>query len=80
MNGVAAGLTPLAFVGGPTRVHLPTSGSPLLGWSRLIVGTDFPAADQRGYARPVGLAGDVGAVERQAKRPAPIRRWRTCRW
>jgi hypothetical protein len=31
---------------------------------------DFPSSDQRGVARPQGLAGDIGAVERQASDPA----------
>lgn len=66
-NGVAAGLTPLAWLGGQTLVHLPKLDSLLVD---MIQGPDFPATDQRGYARPIGLAADVGAVERQDFDPA----------
>jgi len=62
-------LGPLTFNGGPTRTHLPLSGSPLTG-----AGYPFtpggPAADacqgsdQRGVPRPQGEAlCDIGAVE-----------------
>jgi predicted outer membrane repeat protein len=60
--GTPAGLTPLAWVGGYTRVHLPKADSPLL---TMIVGSDFDSHDQRNYPRPVGTAADVGSVERQ---------------
>jgi Zn-dependent metalloprotease len=53
-------LGPLADNGGPTRTHLPNSGSPALDFGQ---STGCPATDQRGYARPAGNACDVGAVE-----------------
>jgi fibronectin-binding autotransporter adhesin len=60
--GTPAGLTPLAWVGGSTRVHLPRVDSPLL---TMIVGSDYDQHDQRLFHRPVGGGADVGAVERQ---------------
>jgi len=49
----------LADNGGPTNTHLPLTGSPAIDGG----GTGCPAGDQRGNARPAGLACDVGAVE-----------------
>ena len=49
----------LADNGGPTNTHLPLAGSPAIDGG----GTGCPAGDQRGNARPAGLACDVGAVE-----------------
>jgi predicted outer membrane repeat protein len=65
-NGVAAKLNPLGYVGGPTKVHLPLPDSPLVD---MVIGSDFPATDQRGVARSVGLGADVGSVERQTGDP-----------
>ena len=56
-------LTPLTYNGsGPIPTHLPTPGSPLIDHG---VGNSFnnPATDQRGYARIVGVAIDIGATE-----------------
>jgi hypothetical protein len=55
-------LAPLGNYGGPSLTHIPLPGSPALD-----NGTDTgcPSTDQRGKPRPVGLACDVGAVERQ---------------
>ncbi len=70
LDSTPAMLNTLAAVGGPTRVHLPRQGSILLD---MILGSDAPNVDQRGYPRPApgipGNAYDVGAVERQATDP-----------
>lgn len=52
-------LGPLQDNGGPTRTHMPLPGSPV------IDNGDAQAApaDQRGHARVVGGAADIGAVE-----------------
>lgn len=52
-------LGPLQDNGGPTLTHLPLAGSPVIDQG------DAHALDidQRGYARVVGSAADVGAVE-----------------
>lgn len=52
-------LGPLADNGGSTQTHLPQAGSPVID---AALG-DCPAIDQRGIARPVGAACDIGAVE-----------------
>jgi predicted outer membrane repeat protein len=65
-NGVAAKLNPLGLVGGPTKVHLPLPDSPLVD---MVVGSDFPATDQRGVTRSQGVGADVGSVERQPGDP-----------
>ena len=59
-------LGPLADNGGPTATHLPGAGSGAI--DAIPVGTadscdGSVATDQRGVARPVGTACDVGAVE-----------------
>jgi hypothetical protein len=51
-------LGPLANNGGPTLTHLPHPGSPAIDH-----GSGCPPTDQRGAARPVGPACDIGAVE-----------------
>ena len=66
-NNTPALLTPLAWVGGTTRVHLPKTGSPLLG---MVQGSDFPPLDQRGVSRPQLVNPDAGSVERTASDPA----------
>jgi hypothetical protein len=65
-NGVNVMLGPLADNGGPTLTHMPQPGSPAIDH-----GSRCPATDQRGVARPVGAACDVGAVEYEAAVGAP---------
>jgi fibronectin-binding autotransporter adhesin len=65
-NAHPAGLSPLALVGGLTRVHLPRTDSDLVNW---IPGSTFPSTDQRGFGRPYGIGADVGSVERQLADP-----------
>ena len=52
-------LAPLADNGGPTRSFEPLEGSPALD-----AGDGCPAIDQRGIGRPIGLACDIGSIER----------------
>jgi hypothetical protein len=52
-------LEPLADNGGPTQTLLPLPGSPVLDAATVT----SLAWDQRGEARPVGAAPDLGAVE-----------------
>jgi predicted outer membrane repeat protein len=52
-------LGPLTGNGGPTRSHLPLSGSPLID----VVLAGCPSRDQRDVERPQGPRCDVGAVE-----------------
>jgi len=52
-------LEPLADNGGPTQTMLPLPGSPVLDAATVT----SLAWDQRGEARPVGAAPDLGAVE-----------------
>jgi CSLREA domain-containing protein len=60
-------LGPLADNGGPTKTHLPLTGSPAID-----SGNPFgETADQRGYARIVNGTADRGAVEIQSP-PASI--------
>jgi predicted outer membrane repeat protein len=61
-NNIDPVLTALGNYGGPTPVHMLKAGS--LGING-VVGSDAPATDQRGKARPQGGAYDIGAVERQ---------------
>lgn len=65
-NGVAAQLNPLGYVGGSTKVHLPLPTSPLVD---MVIGSDFPATDQRGVTRSIGGGADVGSIERQTTDP-----------
>jgi predicted outer membrane repeat protein len=60
-------LGPLANNGGPTKTHMPLPGSPAIDY--ITIECPHPATDQRGAARPVGSACDVGAVEFGAKLP-----------
>ena len=55
-------LAPLGNYGGPTLTHIPRLGSFAIDRGTNAGCTAF---DQRGQPRPVGLACDVGAVERQ---------------
>jgi len=62
---VEAGLTPLAWRGGPTKTHGLMIGSPAINAGSNPATQSF---DQRGtgYARFVASAPDIGAYERQA--------------
>lgn len=51
-------LGPLADNGGPTETHLPVFASPVIN-----AGNSAFTVDQRGLARPVGAAVDMGSVE-----------------
>ena len=55
-------LGPLRDNGGPTRTRMPMTGSPVVDAGNNVQGT---AADQRGngFARTIGAAPDIGAVE-----------------
>jgi hypothetical protein len=53
----------LAANGGTTRSHLPQVGSPLIDAVSDCSLAGSPATDQRGAARPVGVACDVGSIE-----------------
>jgi hypothetical protein len=59
-NSVLANLGPLALNGngGPTLTHIAFPPSKAVDG-----GSGCPPADQRGVARPQGLACDIGAVE-----------------
>ncbi len=59
-NNLNAHLGGLANYGGSTLTHMPLRGSPLIDKGQCSTGTD-----QRGKPRPVGIACDIGAVERQ---------------
>lgn len=72
LNNVNPLVGPLANNGGPTQTHALLSGSPAI--DRIpMTGTYCPATDQRGIARPQGLACDIGAFE-SALNPAPVAR------
>ena len=66
-------LGPLQNNGGPTQSHALLSGSPAIDAGEIPSCTDNLGApittDQRGAARPVGLACDIGAVEYGALLP-----------
>ena len=59
-NNVNPLLGPLANNGGPTATCALLPGSPAID---AITDNSYPAADQRGFSRPFGSAGDIGAVE-----------------
>jgi len=59
-NGVDPGLAPLADNGGPTLTMALLPGSPAINTGDTSLA---PAADQRGFPRPAGLAADIGAFE-----------------
>lgn len=65
-----AGLAGLAANGGPTRTLLPTAASPLNGRVPAAACTVL-TVDQRGVARPQGVACESGAVEVVEAPPAP---------
>ncbi|HEV7669438.1 MAG TPA: IPTL-CTERM sorting domain-containing protein [Thermoanaerobaculia bacterium] len=60
--GVDPLLGPLANNGGPTLTHRPLPGSPVLDAGNPAI-PDPPPTDQRGSARIVGPAVDLGSVE-----------------
>lgn len=62
-NSLALPLEPLAMNGGLTATHLLPAGSLAI---EAGTGIGCPATDQRGVARPLGAACDVGAVEATA--------------
>jgi hypothetical protein len=53
-------LLPLRGNGGPTQTHFPGAGSPAIDHGN---NADHDATDQRGVARSLGAATDIGAVE-----------------
>ena len=61
-------LAPLAFNGGPTPTMALLSGSPAIN---RIPANLIPPTDQRGFARPFGEFGDIGAFEFGAAVIAP---------
>jgi Ca2+-binding RTX toxin-like protein len=65
-----AGLGPLLANGGPTRTLMPTAASPLNGRVPAAACTVL-TVDQRGVARPQGVACETGAVEIVEVAPAP---------
>lgn len=68
LTGVAdVGLAPLADNGGPTPTRAPTADSVVV--DRSACGT--VASDQRGFARPQGVACDSGSVELEGVTPPP---------
>ncbi|HXU34627.1 MAG TPA: IPTL-CTERM sorting domain-containing protein, partial [Thermoanaerobaculia bacterium] len=62
LTGTDPLLGPLASNGGPTLTHLPLPGSPVLDAGDPAIPSP-PATDQRGAARIVGPAIDLGSVE-----------------
>jgi hypothetical protein len=60
--GIDPRLGPLADNGGPTLTHKPLSGSPVIDAGDLAIPSP-PPTDQRGFARIVGPAIDLGSVE-----------------
>jgi hypothetical protein len=60
-NGRDPLLSPLDFFGGRTQTRPPLAGSPAL--DAALLNGQSPSRDQRGRARPGGLAADLGAVE-----------------
>lgn len=67
-NDVDPLLGPLSNNGGLTLTMMPTPESPALDRA---VGSSCPPSDQRGIARPLGPACDIGAVEAPFTPPPP---------
>lgn len=67
LNVSNPGLGPLASNGGPTQTRALLAGSPAIDAG----GSECPATDQRGVARPQGPACDIGAFELQPPEPPP---------
>lgn len=61
-NPIDPRLSPLGNYGGPTQTHILMAGSPARDAGN---NASAPATDQRGFARIVGPAIDIGAVEMQ---------------
>ncbi|HEY0178617.1 MAG TPA: choice-of-anchor Q domain-containing protein [Dokdonella sp.] len=59
------GLAPLAYNGGPTRTHALLPGSAAIDAGDTLFDSN---TDQRGFARVVGAAADIGAYERDPER------------
>jgi hypothetical protein len=59
---------PLADNGGPTNSHLPDPTGPAID---AAANAGCPPVDQRGFARPFGVACDIGAVEYPQGGPPP---------
>ena len=66
-DNVAMEFEQIAFNGGFTLTNMPLPGNPVVDQG---TGTGCPSTDQRGVARPSGLACDVGAVESVAGAPS----------
>lgn len=62
LTGIDPQLGALADNGGPTLTHKPLLGSPVISTGDPAI-ADPPATDQRGFARIVGPAIDLGSVE-----------------
>lgn len=62
-------LAPLANYGGPTLCMTLLPASPAIDNGDP---SDFPAADQRGFARPTGASPDMGAYEFGAAQPGVL--------
>jgi hypothetical protein len=67
MNNTDPILGPLAANGGPTLTMALLPGSPAIDGGDTAAA---PAADQRGFPRPAGLAADIGAFEYGSVLPA----------
>lgn len=65
-QGIDPQVGPLTDNGGSTQTHLPQPDSPAID-----KGDNCPTTDQRGFARPAGVACDIGAVETDAEPSAP---------
>lgn len=76
MRNVDPLLGPLADNGGPTMTHALLEGSPAIDAGSPATpgsgGTACEATDQRGVARPQGLACDIGAYESSFRRPPSL--------
>ncbi|MEO0647125.1 MAG: CHAT domain-containing protein, partial [Cyanobacteria bacterium J06650_10] len=68
-NPIDPRLAPLSDNGGSTRTHLPLSDSLAIDMGSNL---DLPDTDQRGLARQLGQAVDIGAVELSATDMATI--------
>lgn len=60
ITGSSANLGSLATNGGTTLNRMPGGGSPVINAASA---TYAPATDQRGVARPIGIADDIGSIE-----------------
>jgi predicted outer membrane repeat protein len=69
ITGSSANLGALATNGGTTLNRLPGGGSPVINAASA---TFAPATDQRGIARPIGIADDIGSIEVGGDLTAPV--------